>query len=73
MNKRVPIDHTAKIDPDISHAAGVPVRVNDPRLIQLIVKWKQKMSYDPDGTMAYNFLGNTGFVEELRQVFNGKS
>jgi len=71
MNRRVPVDTTAKIDPDISHIVGKEVRVNDPRLVQLIVKWKKKMSYDPDGTIAYNFTQQSGFVEELKQVFNG--
>lgn len=69
MNKRVPVDATAKIDPDISHIVGKPIRVNDPRLVQLVVKWKKKMNYDPDGTVAYNFTAQSGFVEELKQVF----
>ena len=38
MNRRNPVDMTAKIDPEISHIVGKPVRVNDPRLIKLVVK-----------------------------------
>jgi hypothetical protein len=69
MNRRVPIDTTAKIDPEISHIVGQPVRVNDPRLVQLVVKWKNKMNYDPDGTLSYNFTQQSGFVEDLKQIF----
>lgn len=71
MNRRSSTDMNAKVDPDMSHIVGREVRVNDPRLIALVVKWKKKMSLDPNGTVAYNFKGNSGFVEELRQVFNG--
>lgn len=70
MERRTPVDHTAKIDPEISHIVGKPVRVNDPRLTALVVKWKKKMNYDPDGTQTYKFTTVSGFVEDLRQVFN---
>lgn len=73
MNKRVPIDTTAKIDPDASHVVGHAVRVNDPRLIALCVKWKRKMNLDPDGIQSYNFYHQTGFIEELKQTFNGEA
>jgi hypothetical protein len=71
MNRRTPVDTTAKIDPEISHIVGKEVRVNDPRLVQLVVRWKKKMNYDPEGTVAYNFTKQSGFVEELKQIFNG--
>ena len=70
MNRRVPVDTTAKIDPEASHVVGKPVRVNDPRLMALVIKWKKKMNYDPDGTISYNFYHQTGFIEDLRQTFN---
>jgi hypothetical protein len=70
MNRRQTVDNSAKIDPDISHIAGKPVRVNDPRLTALVVKWKRKMSYDPEGTQTYNFTSIPGFVDDVRQVFN---
>lgn len=69
MNRRAPVDPNGKIDDEISHIVGKPVRVNDPRLIQLVVKWKKQMNYDPDGTLAYNFLRQSGFIAELKEVF----
>jgi hypothetical protein len=69
MNRRTPVDLTAKTDPEVSHIAGKPVRVNDPRLIALVVKWKKKVNYDPDGTDTYNFKTIPGFVEDVRKVF----
>lgn len=62
----------AKIDPDISYIVGKPVRVNDPRLVHLVVRWKRMMGYDPDGVVSYNFLQHSGFVEDLRKTFNGQ-
>lgn len=70
MNKRVPIDRTAQIDPHISQIAGKPIRVNDPRLITLVTKWKRKVNLDPDGTQSYNFHNIPGFVEDVKQVFS---
>lgn len=72
MTRRNPVDMTAKIDPEMSHIVGKPIRVNDPLLIQLVVKWKRKMNLDPEGTQAYNFTAQSGFVEELKQIFNGE-
>lgn len=70
MNRTMPRDHTAKVDEEISHIVGREVRVNDPRLVALIVKWKRKMNFDPNGTQNYNFTKQSGFVEELKQIFN---
>ena len=69
MNRRAPVDNSAKIDPEVSYIAGKPVRINDPRLIALVVKWKKKVNADPDGTEAYNFKMIPGFVEDVKQVF----
>lgn len=70
MNRRTPVDTTAKIDPDVSHIVGRPIRVNDPRLIALSVKWKKKINLDPNGTETYNLLQKSGYIEELKQVFH---
>lgn len=70
MNRRTPADVSAKIDPDISYIVGKPIRVNDPRLTALVVKWKKKVNYDPEGTQSYNFTKIAGFVEDVKQVFN---
>lgn len=71
MNRRTPVDTTVKIDPDFSHIVGKPVRVNDPRLTALVVKWKRKVNDDPDSTESFNFTRIAGFVEEAKQIFNG--
>ena len=73
MHKRQPIDTTAKIDPDASHVVGQPVRVNDPRLMKLVILWKRKMNFDPDGTQTYNFYHQAGFIEDLKQAFNAEA
>lgn len=61
------------VDPDISYIVGRPIRANDPRLISLVVKWKEKMSKDSDGTDNYAFLTIPEFVKEVKQVFNAKN
>lgn len=73
MYRRKPVDTTAKIDPEVSHIVGQPIRVNDPRLIALVVKWKRKVNHDPDGTQVYNFKTIPGFVEDVKQVFCGQT
>ena len=70
MARRTPVDTKAKIDPEVSHIVGKPVRVNDPRLVALVVKWKRKVNDDPDSTSSFNFMTIPGFVNEVRQVFN---
>jgi hypothetical protein len=73
MNRRPVVDTTVKIDPDASHIVGKPVRVNDPRLMKLVINWKRKMNFEPNGTESYNFYHQTGFVEDLKQVFNAEA
>lgn len=73
MNKRTVVDTAAKIDPEASHVVGQPVRVNDPRLMKLVIDWKRKMNFDPDGTQTYNFYQQTGFIEDLRKVFHAEA
>ena len=69
MNKRTVVPE-AKIDPEVSHVVGRAVRVNDPRLIQLVVSWKKKMNLDPNGTESYNFMQKSGFIEDLKRAFH---
>lgn len=72
MNRRPSASLEEKYDPDISHIVGEKVRVNDPRLIQLVVQWKRKINLDPDGTATYNFVHNADFVRDLKKLFNVK-
>lgn len=70
MNRRQPVDNSAKIDPEVSHIVGRPIRVNDPRLTAVVVKWKRKVNHDPDGTMTYNFMTIPGFIADLKEMFH---
>jgi hypothetical protein len=54
------------IDKVVSDIVGKPIRVNNPFLIKLIVKWKKAKgdSDEPD-----NFMSNPEFIEELKKTF----
>ena len=59
---------TPQIDVAISKAVGFNVFARDPRLIKLIIKWKNRKSQDsmePD-----NFLQNPEKIKELREVLS---
>lgn len=55
-----------KIDKEVSQIVGKKVFVNDPRLIKLVIKWRN--SKDPDN--FDNYLHDSKKREELKQVFN---
>ena len=55
-----------KIDQEVSKIVGKKIFVNDPRLIKLVIKWRN--SKDPDN--YDNFLHNEKHREELRKTFN---
>lgn len=59
-----------KFDAEVTKILGKPVLVNDPRLIQLVVKWKKATASSADnmGVMD-NYLHNPDFLVELRKVF----
>lgn len=57
-----------KIDMLISRVVGKKIYQRDPRLMKLIIKWKQNKpadSMEPD-----NFLKNPEKVKELKKVLN---
>lgn len=58
-----------KFDVEVSKIVGKPVRMNDPRLIALLVKWKKRNKSEdvPD-----NHLRNPQFLVELKKTFNGE-
>lgn len=58
-----------KIDPDVSKIVGKPVRTNDPRLISLVVKHKNKAGNSADSKVSDNYLHSSAFVEELKRTF----
>ena len=63
--KREPV-----FDQQVTKILGKPVLVNDPRLIQLVVKWKKATASSADNTDKMdNFLYNPDFLVELRKVF----
>ena len=54
-----------KLDPIVSELVGKPIKVNNPKLIALIVKWKKEKgdSDEPD-----NFFQDPVKIEELKQT-----
>ena len=54
-----------KLDPVVSELVGKPIRVNNPALMKLIVKWKKEKgdSDEPD-----NWFDDPIKVEELRNT-----
>ena len=54
------------IDKEVSQIVGKKVFVNDPRLIKLVIKWRN--SKHPDN--FDNFLHSEEHREELKRVFN---
>lgn len=56
------------VDEIISRIVGKKIYAQDPRLLKLIVKWKKGKSQDsmePD-----NFLENSEFIKELKEVLS---
>ena len=54
------------IDKEVSQIVGKKVHVNDPRLIKLVIKWRN--SKNPDN--VDNYLHDPEKREELKKVFN---
>ncbi len=59
----------SRLDVLVSKVVGKPVAKADPRLIRLVVKWKNEADIDPNGTDPYNFLKDKEKVAELRRTF----
>ena len=57
------------IDPEISKIVGHPVAVNDPRLIQEVIKWKQ---YNTSEDKPDRHLDNSAKRNDLRRIFQEK-
>ena len=53
------------VDKDISNIAGKEIRVNDPRLIKLVCKWRNEKNPDDFD----NFLKDPKKIRELRDTF----
>ena len=60
-----------KVDEVVSKIVGVPVMINDPRLIKLVVKWKRGSGGSADVATEDNFLSDPKKITELKKVFNG--
>lgn len=61
------------VDLEVSKIVGHEVLQRDPRLIQLIIKWKNKRgnteSIKNSATTPDNFFMNPQFITELKEVF----
>lgn len=54
------------IDKEISQIVGKKVHVNDPRLVKLVIKWRNSKNPDNED----NYLHDPEKREELKKVFN---
>lgn len=57
------------VDVEVSKIVGKQVLAQDPRLIALIVKWKQKQHKAEDDFTPDNNLNNQEFIKELKEIF----
>lgn len=57
------------IDEEISKIVGRKIYATDPRLLKLVVKYKQGKS--PDSKEPDNFLKNPRFIDELKRTLSG--
>jgi hypothetical protein len=60
-----------KFDETVSQIVGKPVLANDPRLIRLVVKWKNNTGNSVDTDVSDDFLQRPECLAELKEVFNG--
>ena len=60
-----------KIDKEVSKAVGFSVPVNNPKLIKLVAKWKQKGGRDDTPKQMDKFLQDPNKVAELKKVLDG--
>ena len=59
-----------KVDAEVTKILGKPVMANDPRLIRLVVEFKNKSGNSPDSDKMDNFLHSPDFLVALRKTFN---
>ena len=57
-----------QIDEPISKIVGKKIYVRDPRVFNLVIKWKQ--SKGRESPAFDNFLTNPQFIKELKEVCN---
>lgn len=59
-----------RVDKEVSKILGKPIMVNDPRLIRLVVAWKNKTASSAENVEKMdNYLYNPDFLAELHKVF----
>jgi len=58
------------IDKAVSDIVGKPIKTTDPRLIKLIVKWKQNEAKGDDDKVNSNYLEDEDKIRELKETFN---
>lgn len=62
-----------KDDPIVSQIVGKPVKVNDPRLLKLVVQWKQKNENSETSDKMDNFINDPHFRQALINTFNANT
>jgi len=59
----------APVDKEVSRIVGREILATDPRLIQLVVKWKQEDNRGDDITTRNDYLYDAKRVNELKDAF----
>ena len=59
-----------RYDVEVSQVVGFNVSTTDPKLIKLVVAWKQRDQKGEDSTVADSYLKDPKKIAELKQVFN---
>lgn len=57
------------IDKEVSKIVGQEVKVNDPRLIQMVVKWKKEANKPESDLSRDDFLYDGKKIQELKEAF----
>lgn len=60
------VKQTPPDDPVVSKIVGKPVKVNDRRLLNLVVKWKKEKNNDE---VDDNFFSSQEHIDELKATF----
>lgn len=69
VKRPTPRERKQIIDTEVSRIVGKPVLANDPRLIRLVVKHRQKSGSTPDSEKPDNYLYRPEFLKELHETF----
>lgn len=67
--RSAPTQRPVIYDEEVSKIVGLPIRMNDPRLIRLVVKWKKQFGSSEEGEKMDNFMYRPECLKELKDTF----